>query len=295
MQVYGFSILDICVVLIMSLSTMIATYRGLTKSLISFVGWVLALVLALRAADIVAPVFYNYAVNNKVLAEIFGAVTLFLGLAFFISFLNNFLYALTTSLSGGMIDRSLGMLFGLIRGCIVLSILGYMVILTIPALQEKGYIQTPSTNEEPHIFYARFLNNSRSVDLVLKGAELTSYYMPKNFTQSVRVSVDKLSVSIIEDSKPDYTQRMKPVNVILSRLPLEVLDSIPKEDLSNLQDAVTPHENKVKILENISYEYQKYHNKSSDPVASEERELLNSQFEDIMTSIEKYIVFYNKQ
>ncbi len=140
-----FATLDLAIVGLVLVSALIGLVRGLIKELLSLVGWVAALILALYFSTYVLPY----------IPEQWGPPTLRLAMAFLAVFivvliasgLLQWLMATlveTTGLTGT--DRVLGLLFGSARG-ILIALLVFMGLRTVAA--ETSW--WPASQLQPHL------------------------------------------------------------------------------------------------------------------------------------------------
>jgi membrane protein required for colicin V production len=120
------NILDIAIISILTISGLIGVFRGLVRELMSLVGWVVSAWLAWRFASIFAPVFDSMVQSADVrMAAAFISIFLvslviFALVSYFISTIMN-----RSALKG--LDRTLGMLFGLLRGGIIVAVLAMLI------------------------------------------------------------------------------------------------------------------------------------------------------------------------
>lgn len=121
--------IDILILGIIGISTLISLVRGFVKEALSLVAWVMAIWVASRFADVLA-VYLEPWIAPPQLRFIIGFATLFV-LTLFVAGLVNYLIGQLvrrTGLSGT--DRMAGMLFGVVRGGIVVAVLVLLAGLT---------------------------------------------------------------------------------------------------------------------------------------------------------------------
>jgi membrane protein required for colicin V production len=158
----GENITDIIVIGIIILSGLFALARGLVKELLSIAGWVVAVFVTLYgflplrwiARDII---------TWQLAADIVTGATLFLGSLFIFSFASHFVAKAVQDSAAGALDRSLGFVFGLVRGLLIVIVL-YMA--TSWAIGER---------DQPNWF-----RNARSVPIVATGAKLVLALVPED-------------------------------------------------------------------------------------------------------------------
>ena len=128
---------DILVLSFLAFSVIFAFLRGFVKSAISFAGLIFIAFLAFNLGFLFSPVIEMYLMSHA-LSVVVTATVLFILFLVIISFINGVLFILVSPLSGGLIDRFVGLLFGLIRGCILASFVFYVMILVDPSIMTSS-------------------------------------------------------------------------------------------------------------------------------------------------------------
>ncbi len=111
---------DYLVLFILISSIIISTMRGLLKEILSLLGWIIAFLVANAYAVMLAkliPVSIPY--SSQSLRLIIAFVVLFIGTRLLVSLLIMAMDSIVTATGLKLIDRSLGSLFGLARGGII--------------------------------------------------------------------------------------------------------------------------------------------------------------------------------
>ncbi len=113
---------DIAILVIVAISVVISLLRGFIREVLSLVAWIVALWVALRFSDQVAPLLEGHvSVPSGRLALAFLA--LFLGTLFLVGVINFLISKLVESTGLTGTDRVLGMVFGTARGIAVAGVL----------------------------------------------------------------------------------------------------------------------------------------------------------------------------
>lgn len=119
---------DYVIMAIIAISTLISLIRGFVREVLSLITWVIAFIVAFmfsgRVADAFASAIHTPSLRLAIGFAILFLVTLILGglLSFLISTL-----VVKTGLSGT--DRTLGMVFGFVRGVLVIAVVLLLVSL----------------------------------------------------------------------------------------------------------------------------------------------------------------------
>lgn len=115
------TLLDIIVVVVVLLSAFLATIRGFSREILSLLSWVLAAAATFflyeYALQFASPYF-----SNKTVAIAVTIVVLFLFFLFVISIFTMKLADIIVDSRIGALDRTLGFIFGLARGILILAV-----------------------------------------------------------------------------------------------------------------------------------------------------------------------------
>ena len=111
------NIVDLIVVAIMLLSALLALSRGFTREILSIMGWVAAIFATLYGIVILRP-YAREVIAHDILADSIAGVAIFVATLASISLISGMISRRLRESTLGALDRSLGLLFGLLRGVI---------------------------------------------------------------------------------------------------------------------------------------------------------------------------------
>lgn len=118
------NLLDICILLVVALSSIFGLWRGFVREVLSLLAWIAAIVVARLYSPHLAPLFSSITDNETaryVLAfAVLCFVTLLLG-----ALINHFMTRLISLAGLQMTDRLLGALFGVARGVLIVAVAVY--------------------------------------------------------------------------------------------------------------------------------------------------------------------------
>lgn len=123
------TIVDYVVLGILLISGLIAAYRGFLKETLSVSSWLIAALAAVFFWPVTKP-FARALLQPDLLADFFALIGLFFLILIPASFMSFRLSELVRDSSAGPLDRSLGFVFGLARGLLVVG-LGYVVFTSL--------------------------------------------------------------------------------------------------------------------------------------------------------------------
>jgi membrane protein required for colicin V production len=120
------NILDIVIVSIIAISSLIGVFRGLVRELMSLVGWIVSAWLAWRYAYVFAPVF-DSVIESSDVRKAASFITIFLVSLVLFALLSYFISKIMSKSALKGMDRTLGMLFGLLRGVIIIAVVAILI------------------------------------------------------------------------------------------------------------------------------------------------------------------------
>jgi membrane protein required for colicin V production len=154
--------IDAIVIGVIGVSTLIAFLRGFVREMLTIGSWIGAALVTLYGFPALQPRFETW-ISSKLAADIVGGIGLFLISLIVFSILSHMIAKLVRGSALTAVDRSLGLLFGLVRGAIVVS-LAYMLILWLdPA----------------------WLEGARTAPAMARGAEILRSWAPAEFANDL--------------------------------------------------------------------------------------------------------------
>ena len=112
------AVIDIIILCIIAISALIGVFRGLVKEALSLASWFAAIVAGTLFSGYLADLMENL-INNASLRRIAAFAILFIGVIFAGTLISNLVSKLTQAAGLKGVDRTLGALFGVLRGVII--------------------------------------------------------------------------------------------------------------------------------------------------------------------------------
>ncbi|MGQ3028492.1 MAG: CvpA family protein, partial [Ferrovibrionaceae bacterium] len=135
MQDLGINPVDIVVLVIVVLSGALAFVRGFVKEVLAVVGWVGAAIATLQLFPYVRPITRQY-IQTEMLADGLAGLGIFLITLLLFSILSHSIAKGVRNSAISAVDRSLGFLFGLVRGAVVVC-LAYLLVVSVLAPKDQ--------------------------------------------------------------------------------------------------------------------------------------------------------------
>lgn len=160
------TIFDYLVLLVLTCSVIISVLRGLVKEVLSLAGWVIAFVVANAYGEALASMLPD-AIPGDSTRLIVGFIALFIGTRLLVALVGKAVEELVKASGLSLIDRTLGAIFGIARGAVI--------VLAVVLL-----CGTTSIPEQP------FWKEARLSPLAEHAAQAVKPYLPGQFAQHVR-------------------------------------------------------------------------------------------------------------
>lgn len=129
--------LDVIILIITAISALIAVCRGLVKEVLSIVGWILAAVVVFYLLPILTPLAKLY-IASSMMAGIVTALLILI--VFYIVWLlsTDKMISKIRSSKLSTLDRVLGLLFGVLRACLLVILFNILITWMLPEESKSG-------------------------------------------------------------------------------------------------------------------------------------------------------------
>jgi membrane protein required for colicin V production len=182
---FDMNTVDIIVIAVVALSALIAFLRGFVREVLTIGSWLGASLVTLYGFPLLQPKFEQW-ISSKLAADIVCGISLFIGSLIVFSIISHMLARFVRGSALTAVDRSLGLLFGLVRGAILVS-LAYMLIFAL----------------DPNI-----LRGARTTPMMARGAEILRDMAPKELANDLPAD---LHLPPSPDSDPKHDTAPKPI------------------------------------------------------------------------------------
>jgi len=155
------NLVDLAVILIVAVSALLGLSRGLVRELLGLGSWILAGIGAYRFGPAAIPMS-RQAIGNPDIADAVAYIVVFVILLIVLSLLANLIGRMVRVSALGGLDRTLGLVFGIARGAIILMAAYIPVAAALP----------PERWPEPAL-------RARSLPLIYQGAVWVAAQLPE--------------------------------------------------------------------------------------------------------------------
>lgn len=207
---------DVAVIVILLVSALLAFARGFVREVLSIAGWIGAAVVTYYLFDYAQPFLLKYPVIPEPVANIItGAVIFIIALIVFSTIAHVIARAVRgTSLSA--VDRSLGFLFGVVRGAILVCLAYLLLIWAQPEGEEAQWT---------------WISEAKSQPMVAQGADFLKSLVPADTLErlfpNLATPTDTATTPGVDPLAPPQPQNPKPTG-----------QSVPAYDSTDLNQAV---------------------------------------------------------
>ncbi|MDP6688231.1 MAG: CvpA family protein [Alphaproteobacteria bacterium] len=137
---FPINVTDLVIAAILLISGLLALSRGFVKEVLSIAGWVIAAVAALELFPYVQPIARRY-IKQDLIADSVSSVVIFVVVLTLASLLSSAISRRVQRSEIGVLDRSLGFLFGLLRGVVVIALAYLVLVQFLPARDQPDWLR----------------------------------------------------------------------------------------------------------------------------------------------------------
>jgi len=209
----GLNYLDYAVLGIVFLSGILALFRGFVREIFSLIAWTAAYFVAAKYHALVEPFVHHYIKNEQ--ATVFAAgIGLFCVTLIVLTIVGSVVSNLIKGQALSAIDRSLGFIFGLVRGGLIVCII-YLAALLIfwPNTDKPTDEQNKDKNKPPD-----WVMEAKTQPALAYGAEMLKVFIPQS-------EIDKSKKSTQEYIEQEYAKQKAAVQKAVEQQELDKLST----------------------------------------------------------------------
>src|SRR5882762_5062152 len=134
------TILDLVLLAVMLISGLLAMVRGFMREILSIAAWGAAALVTLYSFSKLMPTARNYFNNNETVASVVVVVGVFVGTLIVVSVITVRISDMILDSRIGALDRTLGFLFGLARGLLIVVVAFLFFSWLVPEKQRPDWV-----------------------------------------------------------------------------------------------------------------------------------------------------------
>lgn len=229
-----FNIVDFIIIALLGISILIGILRGATREVLGIAGWVGALATVFYGLPLFRPLGRHYIHNPMIADAVVAGVLFIISLAIFILISRTISTKVKGSLLGGL-DRSLGLVFGFLRGVLVLCIV-YLAM---------GFFYPPG--QMPDV-----VQHARFTPWFIQGAQELKRFIPKDYLPQKDLSLSTINPldakDLLEHSIPSLEETVKNLSTLRPTSPKKPEPSAEndKEKDDSLEKSIPSPDNNKK-------------------------------------------------
>jgi membrane protein required for colicin V production len=166
------NLVDVAVLVVIALSAIFAFARGFVREALSLAAWIGAALITLYGFDAVYRITARF-VTTPLLADLVAGAALFLVSLILLTILTGYIAGYMRWSALTPVDRTLGLIFGIARGAVLVSIAYFLVDIALPP------------NDRPS-----WLMDARSQPMLAQGADVVRDVLPASLQLKSAVAAD---------------------------------------------------------------------------------------------------------
>jgi membrane protein required for colicin V production len=143
---------DLVVIAILLLSALLALFRGFVKEVLGIAGWAVAVAATIFFFPIVRDIVRSY-IESRLIADIVTGAAIFLPTLILCSLLTHWVSEQVRASAVSAVDRSLGFLFGLARGALIVVVAFWVADRLIPEQTRPAWLAEAKTRPLAELGY----------------------------------------------------------------------------------------------------------------------------------------------
>ena len=228
--------LDVIFLIITGISALVGIARGMTKELLSLVGWILAAVALIYLVPMLNPYMEQY-VASKLLSNIVTAMAVLIVFSIIWILTADKLSSSVRNSKMSAIDRIMGFVFGVARGALIVVLIALMLSTLAPTETKKGIFAESQIYQQAEIYVEPLKNmipqswidtiKEKSAGLGFGKSTEEAEKTAENGSAKAETEAEKKDV----EAKPDNAEKQKGSEKAKNQEAQEESKEIP--DLSN--------------------------------------------------------------
>ncbi|MEY3106072.1 MAG: hypothetical protein RIT35_233 [Pseudomonadota bacterium] len=242
---------DYLVAIIIFISALLAFAKGFVKTSISFLGWIAIFTISVNIYPFVGKYLHSHVNSEHMLAIIAGLVS-FISSVILVSIVTNQLNTLTKEICGGIMDHLLGLFFGLLRGCVVVSLM-FWVIVCVSAFMDSGSIVSKDDPNYAEKILPLWLTQAKSYTIVKRTTHYFGSFVPSGLQDKITATISSSMAQSTDYVISNLAQ--KSIEHVLAALPNEMTKDLDSATLSKVLSADLSAQDKHDLISKLLGRY----------------------------------------
>ena len=218
----------------------------------SFAGWCLSIIVAYSLYPVLEPYLADK-IQNAVILKIFGHSGLLIVVLILFSILNSFLLGKMSAIKHGIIDRSLGAVFGLFRGIIIISFFYFCMVFMLAMMGGKVFDDELAPD---------WVKEAATYNVVKRGKDFLIMFIPESFNERLEAIYTGVSKQTLDENFVQGT--MEELSKNIAEEELAEIESLAEEEATHLSE----HNVQLNKINRLLQNYRKHQGDSGSKSVS---------------------------
>lgn len=192
MESFPVNLVDLGVIAVVLLSAVLAFARGFVREVLSVAGWVGAAFVTLYGFPHLRP-HVHALISSDLVADVVTGAGLFIASLVILSVISHAIARRVQESSLGAVDRSLGFLFGAVRGGVIVC-LAWLLLAWLMPVQD----------------HPQAVREARTLPLVMRGSAMLAALVPDQYRQTGATAIDDAGRAAREEAERQLPALISP-------------------------------------------------------------------------------------
>lgn len=236
---------DAAVITVVLMSSLLAFFRGFLKALVSFIVWVGAVCSAVYISPYAAEYFKDSMENQKILL-VSCYVAVFLVSLIIFAIIGARILDLIHSYRKGLVDRSLGLAFGFVRGVLIVCAIFFSIDATSQIIKYGENKERPGPD-----FFAK----AETYNLLNITTKFIMSSLPEDFNEYMVARINKLKDKTMESMGVAESKSSIPrsLNDEEQKLMQQVVSALPEADYNAIKNKYGANAGEFSELDKMAF------------------------------------------
>lgn len=219
------TLFDILIITIITASSISGLHGGLIKLCVNFLSFVSSIILTYFLHPYASEIISEH-VNNEAVVTVFSGIVSYIFSLIICAFLSNKFLLLISFMRGGIVDKSLGLIAGCVRGILICVIifLGKVIFFSGSYLQAQNMYEVIKLTSSDK--YPKWLKKSLTLTHLESISKNTIMIIPEDFLKSIKWSTEQKKIDQDPISEKTHSNKIQNEDIEIDRDLKHQLDNI---------------------------------------------------------------------